>query len=47
MIAIDLSEDGAKAIALVNGRGHVLKSRVFSTPYIGLKRYERSLAKED
>jgi len=41
MIAIDLSEDDAKVIALVGGREHVLKSRVFSTLCIGLKHYRR------
>ena len=41
MIAIDLSEDGARVIALVGGWEHVLKSRVFSTLCIGLEHYRR------
>ena len=41
MIAIDLSEDGAKVIALVGSRESILKSRTFSTLCIGLEHYRR------
>ena len=46
MVAIDLSEDGPKVIAVVGAREHVLKSQEFSTIAARLKHYREVRSKE-
>jgi len=41
VIAIDLSEDGPRTIALVGVKEHVLKSRLFSRLFTGLRHFRR------
>jgi hypothetical protein len=41
IIAIDLSEDGPRVIALVGAREHIVKSRFFSRLCTGLRHFRR------
>ena len=41
MIAVDLSENGARVIALVGAREHILKSRIFGRLCTGLRHFRR------